>query len=687
MDAPLLRSLEALGGEYVAFAGWLGRCLSVPVAMAASPPSAPPVSARVHPSVVARRFDGMGVGLAAEGAGIAAGEVILRLPRAAWYPVSAARAAAVAGENVPRFVAHAEAVSRELGAPDLAKHALLALHILFELGGDGSDAAGAELGGPKPYLATLPPLAGRAAPSVPLLWAPRQLASLRGTPTHAAALDRSRFVAAAHAALFPGGNGVPLDAFAWALSSVLSRAASGVGMPYTLMPGVDLLNHGGASANCALGATRREGFGGSDGDGDGDAFEDIEVRCTRDVAPGEQLTISYGDGADNDRLLRLYGFAVPGNPNDRVELELRVAGLAEACWTMTKTYGPGLTMARQAILRMHGLPRLDPFDEEDDPSPEEMMRELIRSMGVKDEEITDEFVQDFKQAMETMEAEQVGKRPKKSPAFRDPDLPGAVQTPGEKKTKTKAGAGAGDHGHGHSHGGVECQASHGHSHGNDSDESDGGGTAAGKSASAARTPPKGPPVWRCYVAHPAKTFPPRRRPLDSSTEAAQAASDAATSLAAGAGGGAVSLETLVATLRVHLLRGDEPPGPDGHEPDPWAPVSEENEAAVSAVLVAAAERALGDMEAALEARPHGGGGEAAGGSAGRGEGEEGLTEEHGHPSSDRPALEPLDEEEAAAVREELRSGEAWAAAVVTLRRGRRDILEHVMRRARGECGR
>ena len=40
------------------------------------------------------------------------------------------------------------------------------------------------------------------------------------------------------------------------------------------------------------------------------------MRCTKDGAPGEQLTISYGDNADNDRLLRLYGFAVLGKGRD-----------------------------------------------------------------------------------------------------------------------------------------------------------------------------------------------------------------------------------------------------------------------------------------------------------------------------------------------------------------------------------
>lgn len=477
-----------------------------------------------------------------------------------------------------------------MGAPDLAKHALLALHLLFELGDEDSRS--------NPYLATLPKLAGRESPSVPLLWTPVQVAALRGTPTHAAVLSRAKFVEAAHEALFPGGQGVPLDAFAWALSSVLSRAASGAGMPYTLMPGIDLLNHGGDRANCALGATRTGGFGvisEDDVDG-GDAaaadgirvdtgFGDIEVRCTRDVAPGEQLTISYGDNADNDRLLRLYGFAVPGNPNERRQLELRVTGHAAECWNMTNTWGPGLSMARQAILRMHGLPRLHAFvdhgaeEEIDEKGAQDLIDEVMKAMD-----------QDDGSGVQRMTS-----------VFRDPDF--CAPPPPPPKSSPSSGSSSGASGrrkmhtsdssaaHGHSHGGVEC---HGHGHGGGDngggggggEDSGGGGGAGGreewakaaaeayarKAAEGAKKETKKDTVltWRCYVAHPSKQFPPRRhKPMDSSTDAAQAATDAATALAGGVGGGAVSAEVLLASLRVHLLRGDEPPGPDGNEPNPW----------------------------------------------------------------------------------------------------------------------
>jgi|AntAceMinimDraft_1070359.scaffolds.fasta_scaffold32588_1 histone-lysine N-methyltransferase SETD3 len=538
------------------------------------------IAARVHPAVEARVFPGMGAGLAAT-ALIKAGELVLRLPKAAWHPVSADIAISQARQRVPQFVAHAEAVSTQMGAPDLAKHAIFALHLLFELGDSDSRA--------HPYLATLPSLAGRRAPSVPLLWTPAQVATLCGTPTHAAVLSRSTFVAAAHEALFPGGEGgVPLDAFSWALSSVLSRAASGAGMPYTLMPGIDLLNHGGAQANCTLGATRMRGFGGTGGGDDDEGatdglhvdtgFVDIEVRCTKDVAPGQQLTISYGNNADNDRLLRLYGFTVPGNPNDRRQLELPVTGLAADCWNMTRVWGPGLSLARKAILRQHGLPQLDPMSEDSDFGIDDLMDEVREAWDNQDPD-------EMEAAAGRMEA-----------VFRDPDAgfmfpgnsgggpggggggggkkppPPASDGTGKRKLHTshhtharnrrKGGGGSSDSGydgHGDSGSGGDGGGNSGGG-GNDdggSGDGDGDGDGGGGARSGAEDTAPAPAVvtWRCYVAHPSKKFPHRRRkPMDSATDAAQNAVDVATSLASGEGGGAVSMEVLVAALRVHLLR-------------------------------------------------------------------------------------------------------------------------------------
>ena len=49
---------------------------------------------------------------------------------------------------------------------------------------------------------------------------------------------------------------------------------------------------------------------------------------------------------------------------------------------------------------------------------------------------------------------------------------------------------------------------------------------------------------------------------------------------------------------------------------------------------------------------------------------------------DDALLEPLDLEAAAAVKRELLSGEDWASAVIALRRGQEEILEHVLRESR-----
>ena len=62
----------------------------------------------------------MGVGLAADEP-IKAGELVLRLPKAAWYPVSAELALSQARQRVPQFVTHAEAVSRQLAGLPLAR--------------------------------------------------------------------------------------------------------------------------------------------------------------------------------------------------------------------------------------------------------------------------------------------------------------------------------------------------------------------------------------------------------------------------------------------------------------------------------------------------------------------------------------------------------------------------------------
>ena len=558
-------SIRALGGEHERFAEWLHARVSADETRRGG--------RNVHPAVTAARVPGMGVGLVARRP-VRAGETVLRIPRDAYEPLSAPHALAAAKAKAPAFVDHAVKVAASMGAPELATHAALALHVLFELGDPRSEGFA--------YLATLPGLAGKASPSVPLLWTPTQVATLRGTPTHGRVLRRAKFVSDAHAALFPGGGGgVPLEKFAWALSSVLSRASSGDRMPYAFLPGADLLNHGGVDANCELSAVKLAGGN------EENRWGDVEVTCVADVAAGEQLTISYGDESDNCRLLRLYGFATRGNVHDRREIELRVTGDALDAWRSSRRWGPGIDAARRAILRLHGLPRLTAEFEHADGA------------GLDDREVG-------------------GSNPGGAAVFRDPTLPRPETIDDEEEEEDE-----------------EPSRRRG-KEGQGEDE----GTDAVR--------------WRCVVAHPSKPFPTVARAADSSTPAADAAADAATVLAATHG---VPPSVLLASLRVHLLTGFEPAGPDGGEPDPRMPISERNEAAARAVLGEASERALRGMNAAL--RPGGGVDDAAG-----------------------FELDELDAERAGAIQKELKSGEDWCASVMNLRRGQEEILEELLRHSR-----
>jgi hypothetical protein len=113
--------------------------------------------------------------------------------------------------------------------------------------------------------------------------------ALRGTDTEARARARGEFVRTLSTL-----SNVPIDDIAWALGAVSSRAMKSKAVPeFALVPGCDLLDHDG-EPNCEV---RR----------DGGSTPDVYIATTREIAPGEALTISYGD-LGNDRALRMYGF-------------------------------------------------------------------------------------------------------------------------------------------------------------------------------------------------------------------------------------------------------------------------------------------------------------------------------------------------------------------------------------------
>ena len=640
------RSLSALGDRHAPLASWLTPRLDASA------------NGFAHPSLEARSVPGAGVGVFAA-APIPEGTAVLRVPRGAFEPLSAEYAVRTARRRAPPFVAHVERVAASAGAPAFATHALFATHLCFEAFSSASADESAHQSPLRPYLASLPKLEGPEArawgPSVPALWDDAQLETLRGTPTRAAVARRIRFVAEMHAAIFGGGASddkappeVTLERFRWALATILSRATSGDALPYALLPGIDLLNHArGDGANCALvgelatktrikkPSIEKTDDGeeeASSGEEEAFSFAAVEVRTSRSVLAGEQLLVSYGDRADNDRLLRLYGFATEENPNDRVEVVVRVEGDALARWREKDAWGPGISLARCAVLRKHGLPRLDAFEDaaEAEAEAEATRRRAERAKGG-------------------------------GAAFRPPETTNPTETTDFSEGAAEKSAAAGDRA------AAAADAAAFFEGLNDDEGYSGNWDEVG----AENQPPESTPAavtWRCFVSHPSaesgSEAGPMPTPMDSASPAAAARCDAATAAAAGAGGGAVSAATLLAAVRAHLLTGSEPPGPDGHEPDPRRPVSEANEAAARAVVADAANRAMRLHTHSLKVVD------------GDAEGAEGSE------SSEAAAEPPLTAEGAARIRRDLTSGEAWAESVAALRRGREKILEELLRVSR-----
>lgn len=94
----------------------------------------------------------------------------------------------------------------------------------------------------------------------------------------------------------------------WALSVVYSRALTHE-VPGThstlsmLVPRLDLANHSfDANADWTL------DFSGGI----------LKLTATQDLAQNEPVSIDYGPSLDNAHLMRVFGFAIPGNPNDRL---------------------------------------------------------------------------------------------------------------------------------------------------------------------------------------------------------------------------------------------------------------------------------------------------------------------------------------------------------------------------------
>lgn len=116
-------------------------------------------------------------------------------------------------------------------------------------------------------------------------------------------------------AVHPRTSGSGLSPLLWAFAACRSRCVHILPDYYAVIPIIDVANH-------AMEPSAEVNFLVSNSDADinsGSPDGKIITLCaTRDLAEGDEVTISYGDQYSNRRLFVQYGFVVEDNPFDRV---------------------------------------------------------------------------------------------------------------------------------------------------------------------------------------------------------------------------------------------------------------------------------------------------------------------------------------------------------------------------------
>ncbi|KAF8064643.1 EIF4E1 [Scenedesmus sp. PABB004] len=202
--------------------------------------------------------------------------------------------------------------------PGAPWNARLAAHLLEQRAAGAAAPAAA-------YLATLP------APGAdgPLLLRPGELAEVQYPPAVAAITSYQDAAGAAFDAWRAAGGAAAARAtweeWAWALHMVQSRSIRlAIAGAKVMIPGVDMLNHGGAAANgqLVLGKATWQ-------------LEGEPAICfvaTAAIAAGEQVLWSYGTRG-NDDFFAYHGFALPDNPDD--DAALFDSPAAAAAWAVS----------------------------------------------------------------------------------------------------------------------------------------------------------------------------------------------------------------------------------------------------------------------------------------------------------------------------------------------------------------
>ena len=182
----------------------------------------------------------------------------------------------------------------------------LALKLLFErYRGDESPYA--------TYVSNLPV----GFPGIPIFYAKDALDALEYPPVSSQVVKRCRWLAEFCSMddvkrfgkeLF-GDDATDMlspNMLGWALSAVTSRAfrPGGEGSSAAMLPLIDMANHN---------------FDPNAGVGGSTSSTELTMKALRDIVPGEDVSLSYGN-LPNDFLLLDYGFVVDNNPHDTVKL-------------------------------------------------------------------------------------------------------------------------------------------------------------------------------------------------------------------------------------------------------------------------------------------------------------------------------------------------------------------------------
>lgn len=121
----------------------------------------------------------------------------------------------------------------------------------------------------------------------------------------------------------------------WALAVVTSRAfrVAGPSQPASMLPLIDMCNHS-FTPNCKL---QTAGNG------------DLQLITLQDIPQQQPLQLSYGN-LNNDFLLMDYGFVVPGNGFDRVQLSFNLE-LLEVCLQIHRVSSAGTCCVLQCAVQ------------------------------------------------------------------------------------------------------------------------------------------------------------------------------------------------------------------------------------------------------------------------------------------------------------------------------------------------